>query len=143
MGKADEIPLSFDCGQTSQKETPYASVFLDLTENRLDALFSLGVDLLPRFCLEFAQCSVHRGQVVGNSPQRTRTWWVAVFFTLTRDKRFRESVSYRFHGFFSEIPGIGERVVGISPRFSSICSSIGTSCRLSLACCVTSAATIT
>ncbi len=41
MGKADEIPLSFDCGQTSQKETPYASVFLDLTENRLTLSFRL------------------------------------------------------------------------------------------------------
>ncbi len=60
----------------------------------------------------------HRGQVVGNSPQRTRTWWVAVFFTLTRDKLLRNPLAtYSTASLMRRYPASASARSGISPDF--------------------------
>ena len=95
MGQADEVPFSFHLFQAPEEKGPDSSLLFDLSENRLYRLFSLGVGLLPHFCLEFTQCSVNDRGVVGNTPTGRRFRRVAVLLALTRDERFRESARLR------------------------------------------------
>ena len=68
MRQADEFPFTLNLFQAPEKESPYSPRLFDLPENRLDRLFSFGVDLLPHFCLESAQRSVNERGAVGNAP---------------------------------------------------------------------------
>lgn len=82
MGQANELPFSLHLVQAPEEEGPYSSCLFDLSEDRLYRFFSLGVGLLPHFCLQSAQCSVNDGGVVGNTPTRSRRRRVAVFDAL-------------------------------------------------------------
>ena len=111
VGEADELPFSFHLLETSQKKSSDTPILFDLSENRFYAFLPFGIGLQTRFCLELAQCSVHHGQVVGNTPTGSGRWFIGVFGPFTRDKRFHETLKDRFHVSLTEISRVSQHPV--------------------------------
>lgn len=138
MGQANQRPLHVNFLKPAQQKLPESAHLLDLPKHRLYDRFAQRINPSPDLSLKLALHPLDRSGSLRQRPALANNPLGSVFLPLGGHISINLLACQILQIIFGTVPAVGQNFARLLTRLlSSILWIIGSSCSLSLACCVT------